>query len=129
MIEVQVGAEHVVDVLRSRAGATQPGEIRGVQLAECRQFLAFVNLVVADAGVHQDPVVGRADQPAMEAEHDQTLVGLKLLRRENLAVFFHQLHWHVRNEVGVARVREHQLLDAMNLVGAKFEHSHTNVYQ
>ena len=70
------------------SGALQPGEIRGVQLAECRQFLAFVNLVVADAGVHQDPVVAGADQPAMEAEHDQALVRLVLLRREDLAVFF-----------------------------------------
>ena len=65
----------------------------------------------------------------MEAEHDQALVRLVLLRRENLAMFLDQLHRHVRHEVGVGGVREHQFLDAMNLVRTQLEDIDARAYQ
>ena len=129
VVEVQVGAEHVVDVFRRGAGAPQPVQVRRVELAEGGQFLAFVDIVVADAGVDQDPVMAGADQPAMKTEHDPAGLRLELLRRERVAMLVEQFRRHVRNEVGVAGVREDQLLDTVDLVGPQFQHGPASIYQ
>ena len=68
MVDVQVRAHHVVDVVDAEAGGREV-LLEAVALHHVPERPRRPRLVVADAGVDQDVVVRRLDHVALDAEH------------------------------------------------------------
>ena len=72
MIDVQMGAQHEIDVFRTGPGRQGTGPSTGTGR---REELPVARLVIADAAIHQDGVAGRLDQEGLDRDHDQPGVG------------------------------------------------------
>ena len=110
MVDVQMGAHHEVDLLGLDARLAQTLEILGVQHVEARH--ARPGLVVAAAGIDQDRVLARAQQPGMDRGHQPAAFRLVVARRQPMAFGGEGVGVELGKEILGREARTHLLLDA-----------------
>ena len=115
MVHMQVGAQHEVDVFGLEARLRQPLEVRLLEVVESRRVRAC--LVVADAGVDEDDVPLRAQEPRMRPHHEAFLHRVVVVGCEPAEVALDRLRGQVGQEVGRRERRAERLLDAHHLDG------------
>jgi hypothetical protein len=120
VVDVQVCAQDVVDVLDLEASLGEVLHVGAVQHMEAR--LAGTLLVVADAGVDQDGVVPRPQHPAVDRGHDAVDLRVVVGRRQPGQVRLDVLGRPIgQQHVGLEAMAQ-ALLDAPHLDVADIEH-------
>ena len=110
MVDVQMGAHHEVDLLGLDARLAQTLEILGVQHVEARH--ARPRLVVAAAGIDQDRVLARAQQPGMDRGHQPAALRLVVARRQPMAFGREGVGVELGKEILGREARTHLFFDA-----------------
>ena len=110
VIDMQMGAEHVVHIFRLHAGCGEALQIGGVEHVEAVRARAV--FAVAAAGIDQDGVVLGFDHPGMDGGDEAAAFGLVVVRRQPAAVFGEDGRVPIRQQAVGGEAGTHLFFDA-----------------
>ena len=96
VIDVQVGAEYEIDVIRLHPGSSEVPQVARVHHGKERAVGAV--LVIAAAGIHEDSQIGQLDDPTVYRPDKSAVFRSIVVRYHPVKVLFHQPVVPIRQE-------------------------------